>query len=205
MPAQERQPTAAASGEVSVGLTDADTMRALAHPARIAVLWHLGIEGPATATECAPIAGVSPSVCSYHLRILERYGLVERDPDTPASGRERPWRARQLGTRVETQDNPAAQMAADLLIQTMDQHWMQARSRFQANKSAYDKKWRPVYGTDLQILHVTAKEAADLRALIQGLLQFFVRVPKAERPEGSEKVQVVVDWALMFEPEQTDQ
>ncbi len=31
------------------------------------------------ATECAQVAGLSPSACSYHLRTLARYGFVEED------------------------------------------------------------------------------------------------------------------------------
>jgi hypothetical protein len=69
-------------------------MRALAHPARIAIWQHLGLEGPATATECAAVAGLSPSACSYHLRTLARYGFVEEDRSHAADGRERPWRVK---------------------------------------------------------------------------------------------------------------
>src|SRR2546429_2370715 len=79
-----------------VELTDPRMMRALAHPGRIAIWTHLALHGSATATECAEIAGLSPSACSYHLRTLARYGFVEEDPDSAADGRERPWRARML-------------------------------------------------------------------------------------------------------------
>ena len=34
--------------------------------------------GAQTASECAAVVGASPSNCSYHLRELERFGLVER-------------------------------------------------------------------------------------------------------------------------------
>ena len=63
-----------------VQLTDPKMMRALAHQGRIAIWTYLGLHGPATATECAEIAGLSPSACSYHLRTLARYGFVEEDP-----------------------------------------------------------------------------------------------------------------------------
>ena len=55
-----------------VELTDPRMMRALAHQGRIAIWTHLALHGPATATECAEIAGLSPSACSYHLRTLAR-------------------------------------------------------------------------------------------------------------------------------------
>jgi DNA-binding transcriptional ArsR family regulator len=59
-------------------------MRALAHPARLAILDRLSTGGPATATECAEVTGQSPSACSYHLRALSRWGLV-----TESEGRDR--------------------------------------------------------------------------------------------------------------------
>jgi hypothetical protein len=45
-------------------VTDPRKIRALAHPARIAILRRLAFEGPATATECASVTGLSPSACS---------------------------------------------------------------------------------------------------------------------------------------------
>ena len=95
-----------------VELTDPRMMRALAHPARIAIWMHLGLHGPATATECAEIAGLSPSACSYHLRTLARYGFVEEDPDSAADGRERPWRARMLAFSID--DVPGAPAATQV-------------------------------------------------------------------------------------------
>src|ERR1700759_3131323 len=83
-----------------VRVSDPKMMRALAHQGRIAIWTYLGLHGPATATECAEIAGLSPSACSYHLRTLARYGFVEEDPDRAADRRERPWRARMLAFSI---------------------------------------------------------------------------------------------------------
>jgi len=66
-------------------------MRAMAHPARLALLEHLRNGGPTTATECAGVVGLSPSATSYHLRALARAGLVEAAPGR-GDGRERLWR-----------------------------------------------------------------------------------------------------------------
>ena len=70
---------------------DAAVMRAIAHPARLALLEHLRNSGPATATECAAVIGLSPSATGYHLRALARAGLVEAAPGR-GDGRERLWR-----------------------------------------------------------------------------------------------------------------
>ena len=90
--------------ENPVKLTDPKMMRALAHPARIAIWTHIAMRGSATATECAEVAGLSPSACSYHLRTLARYGFIEEDRASAADGRERPWRARLLAFTLE--DSP---------------------------------------------------------------------------------------------------
>ena len=65
-------------------------MRALAHPLRLALLEFLDDVGEATATQCAKHTGESVANCSFHLRLLARYGFIE-----PAAqrGRERPWRS----------------------------------------------------------------------------------------------------------------
>jgi DNA-binding transcriptional ArsR family regulator len=75
---------------------DAATMRALAHPARITSLERLMRGGPATATELAEVAGLTPSAMSYHLRLLERAGLITAAPGR-GDGRERLWQAEQTG------------------------------------------------------------------------------------------------------------
>lgn len=43
-----------------------------------------------TATECAALAGITPSAMSYHLRALEKYGIVRR-AEARGDARERPW------------------------------------------------------------------------------------------------------------------
>jgi DNA-binding transcriptional ArsR family regulator len=74
-----------------VELTDAKAIRAIAHPARLVIidaLYDQGVE--LTATQAAALAGTTPSAMSYHLRALERYGIVRR-ADAGHDARERPW------------------------------------------------------------------------------------------------------------------
>ncbi|WP_441338451.1 ArsR/SmtB family transcription factor, partial [Micromonospora sp. NBS 11-29] len=76
-----------------VTISDPQVMRALAHPARMAIIEHLSaLGGGATATECAEIAGLSPSATSYHLRELAKFGLV-RQAAGRGDARERVWQA----------------------------------------------------------------------------------------------------------------
>jgi len=74
-----------------VELTDPKAIRALAHPARLVVIDALYDKGVAlTATQAAQMAGTTPSAMSYHLRALERFGIVKR-AGASDDGRERPW------------------------------------------------------------------------------------------------------------------
>src|SRR5215813_7313093 len=117
--------TAAEDGSPELGtpenlleITDPRALRALAHPARLAILQHLVLDGPATATECAEVAGLFPSACSYHLRALARYGFVEEDPSGGQDRRHRPWRARVVAISVGSGPNrPQAFRTATRLLE----------------------------------------------------------------------------------------
>ncbi len=81
----------AAPDRSELRITDPRALRALAHPARQRVLTELFSGEVLTATEAARLCDLTPSAMSYHLRALEKWGIVERDEST--DGRERPWRA----------------------------------------------------------------------------------------------------------------
>ena len=61
----------------AIELTDPRALRALAHPLRVKLLGLLRLEGPMTASDAGRRVGESSGSASYHLRQLERYGLVE--------------------------------------------------------------------------------------------------------------------------------
>src|ERR1700757_3851901 len=115
-----------------VELTDPRMMRALAHPGRIAIWTHLALRGSVTATECAEVAGLSPSACSYHLRTLAKYGFVEEDRTSAADGRERPWRARLLAFTLEDRPDLSAgeRMASRLLVENLRASAEEVRARY---------------------------------------------------------------------------
>lgn len=77
----------------ALSISDPRALKALAHPARQRIIDLLHDHDVAiTATQAAAACGLSPSAMSYHLRALEKWGIVERD-DSASDGRERPWRA----------------------------------------------------------------------------------------------------------------
>jgi predicted ArsR family transcriptional regulator len=184
----------------AIKLTDPETMRALAHPARIALWQHLLLEGPATATECAPAAGLSPSACSYHLRQLGRFGFIEQDQAAAANGRERPWRVVVTTTTVDDLEDPVAVMAARLLDNVIQERWDEARRRYEATKEEYPAQWRQAAGGDRVIVYLTPDELATLREQIRELYRPLIRMAGEDRPAGAEPVQGALDFVPIFAP-----
>ncbi|TDC56935.1 ArsR family transcriptional regulator [Jiangella ureilytica] len=83
-------------------ITDPQSMRALAHPLRLQLMDLLALEAELTATQCAERTGESVASCSFHLRMLAKYGYVRPGEQR---GREKPWRlvsrSRTIGPDVD--------------------------------------------------------------------------------------------------------
>lgn len=199
----DADPSPAAPGTPGnpVTLTDARVMRAFAHPARMAIWAHLGLEGPVTATECAAVAGLSPSACSYHLRTLAKYGFVEQDTSHSADGRERPWRAKIVAFNVPTgAGTPAVRDAARLLSASAQASAEALRESYRDRESEYPEQWQAALGTNYDVLHVTPEELGVLARRLIELLGEYRRLPRDERPPGARRVHVTVDLTPWFEP-----
>ena len=97
-----------------VVLRDPQAIKALAHPARLAVIDEFFAGRKLTATEAAEIAGLSASAMSYHLRALEKWGIIRRS-ETTGDGRQRPWEA--VGDRLMIDSaEPRASAAGEAVL-----------------------------------------------------------------------------------------
>lgn len=96
-----------------------EALKAFVHPLRIAMYQYLSSHGSGTASEIARALGESTGQTSYHLRQLERHGLIEDDPDAPTKGRERWWRP--VGFLLDRRhlEDPAARLAASTALQAV--------------------------------------------------------------------------------------
>jgi predicted ArsR family transcriptional regulator len=166
---------------------DVDALKALAHPLRTALLGHLLSTGPRTASECAETVGSSASNCSYHLRQLAKFGFVER-ADT-SDGRERPWRATEVGFEFGAfDDDPAVRTAQDALLAhglTEDNRLMQA---FLDRQSELPREWLLAAAHHGYALQVTPEELTGLLEQVDDLLRPYVVPVREDAPEGSAPV-----------------
>src|SRR6266508_320332 len=176
----------------TVELTDPRALRALAHPTRLALVGLLRREGPLTATRAGEAIGETAASCSFHLRQLAKYGLVEDAGG--GRGRERPWRATAWTTSwPNVAETPELAEAADALTGVVAGIYVrQLRSWLEARRDEpADWQEAAVFGDAL--LYVTADELRELGRELQAIGERYVdRVRKPElRPPGSRAVSFI--------------
>ena len=174
-------------------ITDPQVMRALAHPARLQIMEYLNSTGAAvTATECAEMAGLSPSATSYHLRALAKFGLVEEAPGR-GDARERLWRStvRSWGVDAGQSAEPETRAAERALLETFLVRDLE-RSRDWIRRARDEPpEWYDVARLQNSILLLTAAELAELNSAIDGLLEPYRQAERiGQAPEGARTVQV---------------
>jgi DNA-binding transcriptional ArsR family regulator len=166
-------------------------MRALAHPARLALLDRLNHGGPATATECADVVGLSPSAISYHLRALARAGLVEEAPGR-GDGRERRWRRTSEGWEVNgvSGQGPEAVEAMRALLESMFA-LSDSRARQYLTRLADEPgEWQDAGFFMDSALLVTAPELEALGRAVIDLTAPYREGTRADPPAGARPVAV---------------
>jgi DNA-binding transcriptional ArsR family regulator len=170
---------------------DATLMRAMAHPARIAIIDHLQLGEPATATELARIAGLSPSATSYHLRALAKSGLVEEAPSR-GDGRERVWRTAIRGMEIEPgQDGSSGDWAAatELAALYFDREDAMAREWFERARTE-PPEWYDVTMLSTSRVVVTADEMRALTTKIIELMAPYAVITRTDAPPDARRVHV---------------
>jgi DNA-binding transcriptional ArsR family regulator len=164
-------------------------MRAMAHPARLALLEHLRNGGPATATECAGVVGLSPSATSYHLRALARAGLVEAAPGR-GDGRERLWRiiAGRRGITGVADLPPEGREALRALLESL-LAWDDTRfRRYLSRLDAEPPEWQDAAFFMDSTLQVTAAELTALGQALEALVAPYRKDRRADVPAGTRPV-----------------
>jgi DNA-binding transcriptional ArsR family regulator len=174
-------------------IADAATMRAMAHPVRLALLEALGRHEPLTATEAAAIVGESPSACSFHLRMLAKYGLVEADE---AIGRRRPWRRKNPSGFVfpAVADDPRTSLAAGALSDLVWGRLLDRARAVLASRPRLSAEWQAITSAAETVAYVTPGEAEQFRAELWALLgRYTDRLEDPSlRPAGCLPVEVLL-------------
>lgn len=177
----------------TIRLTDPRALRAYAHPTRMALVGLLRLHGPLTATRAAELLGTeSVASCSFHLRQLAKYGLVEEAGG--GRGREKPWRATAAFTSWDAAPADPERAAATEALQraVLDGYFARATS-WLLRRGESNPEWREAASFGDSAVLVTAAELTELESRVEELIR-----PYAERlgrpgppPAGARAVQLI--------------
>ena len=172
----------------AIQTSDPERIRALAHPVRLALI-DLIQEGEMTASECAARLGQTVANCSFHLRVLEKAGFIER---AEARGREKPWRTASSSRRFEPDpDVPGSLLAVTELVTASLAHIGQRFTRYLSEYAERDhSEWRDATLLNQSTFWATAEETAQLQVKLDELAHQFIGRSEdpSSRPEGARLV-----------------
>ncbi|MFI5711344.1 winged helix-turn-helix domain-containing protein [Kribbella sp. NPDC051620] len=170
-----------------VVLTDPRAIRALAHPARQRIIDELYSGRVLTATECAEIAGLTPSATSYHLRALERWGILER-AEGSTDGRERPWQAPAASLVISSQSTGAGRLASQAMMRSNIDRVME-----QFEELPGDDPWDGVSAMNRSRLWLTKAETEQLdKDLMEVVNRYRRGRSAANHPAGTRQVSTLI-------------
>jgi Helix-turn-helix domain len=182
----QQHPAPAAPGRPSTGL---------GHPLRAALLDLLARRDMVTSTQAATELGESSGACSFHLRQLERYGLIEAVPGR--HGRARPWR---LAAGRPGRGGSAGDEFGDLARELENEGYR----RWLAGRDTAPPGWHDeAFST---VLHLTPDELTELAGAIRAVIaQYSGREPGAGQGTSPLPVGVVARLFPLLPPESADQ
>ncbi|MFB7909156.1 helix-turn-helix domain-containing protein [Kitasatospora sp. NPDC056076] len=162
------------------------------HAVRTALLALLAEHGTLTSTEAAAHLGQSSGLCSFHLRRLAHYGLIEEAP--ALDGRARPWRLPRARPEQDTAQDPAQgpepgeEEFGELARGLEDE----SHRRWLARRSEAPAEWQRDEAFSA-VVHLTPAELAAVGAEVRRILARYRdrEADPAARPAGARPVAAV--------------
>ena len=190
----ERKPHVIRSREV-----DSATLKAFAHPLRMRMYDWLKDHGPGTASMLAEAMGESTGQTSYHLRQLEKHGLVAEDP-TRGTARERWWEAQGFSYGLDTVDtDPGAATTIELLMREGVERRRQRQLEWIGRQATEERAWQETVTFNEVTIRMTPAELREVNeALADVLAAHLERLRDRRASEGDEGTRMVKLYAQHF-------
>jgi len=169
-------------------------LKSLAHPLRVRIYDELSAYGPLTASGLGERLGESSGSMSYHLRELERSGLV-RENTSRGKGRERWWERVPGSVAVPDARSLPAGSAERLAAKLVEDEWIRAREQnyrdFVAEgDQVFDPEWLDIATSDTINLRLTPEQLAALVAEVDAVFLAYGARYKQTPSAGSRPVQI---------------
>ncbi|GGI47928.1 DNA-binding transcriptional ArsR family regulator [Agromyces flavus] len=185
-----------------------ESLKALAHPLRVQIYDELSTYGPFTASMLAERLGETSGATSYHLRQLERAGLVQEDT-TRGKGRERWWERRPGSIAIPDARTLPPGSAERLAVKLVEDEWYRSREQnfrefLAEGEGVFGPDWLDIATSDTITLRLTPDQLHGLVTDIDVVLQKYIRAYKRTPTPGSRPVQVHINAFPLVRGEATD-
>ncbi|MDQ0755225.1 helix-turn-helix transcriptional regulator [Arthrobacter sp. B3I4] len=193
-PAAKRRPRP----EQKVEITDPKAIRALAHAARLEVISELySTQVSRTATELAAQTGLTPSAMSYHLRALQKWGIVI-PAATAGDARERRWKAAGTDFTINSGGGLASPEFAVLDLE-LDAYRRRvnayAKTRDEQRQRGEASEGTSAVVLASNLLYLTPAQRAELNERLFDLLRDYELVDPNLVPDGA--VRMATMWSMI--------
>lgn len=174
-------------------LEGAPALKLLAHEARQRVIAEVYDGRELTATEAAELCELTPSAMSYHLRMLERAGVLV---PVAASG---DGRERRYGAAAKSLEVRGARQGGRVHLQATVAVWIDSLGAAASRWVASDA--RGAGGLHTESLRLTAEENAELMERINAVFREYAEISDGHGPDVGRWDSY---WAHMPRPDEHD-
>ncbi|MFF2496277.1 ArsR/SmtB family transcription factor [Agromyces sp. NPDC058064] len=183
-------------------------LKSLAHPLRVRIYDELSAYGPLTASGLGDRLGESSGSMSYHLRQLERSGLIRENAER-GTGRERWWERVPGSVAVPDARSLPAGSAERLAAKLVEDEWHRTRDQnyrdfLAEGDEVFGSEWHDVATSDTINLRLRPEQLAALVAEIDAVLLKYGDLYKRTPSPGSRPVQIHLNAFPLIRGEVTD-
>ena len=184
--------------EKKVEITDPKAIRALAHAARLEVISELySTQVSRTATELAAQTGLTPSAMSYHLRALQKWGIVV-PAATAGDARERRWKAAgtdftiNSGGGVASPEFAVLDLELDAFRRRVNAY---ARTRDERRERGESTEGPSSVVLASNLLYLTPEQRTELTERLFDLLRDYELEDPDQVPDGAQRMATM--WSMI--------
>ncbi|WP_232497676.1 ArsR/SmtB family transcription factor [Agromyces humatus] len=204
----QAQPSSSRHPGIDHVLTSA-SLKSLAHPLRVRIYDELSAYGPLTASGLADRLSESSGATSYHLRQLERAGLVREDT-TRGKGRERWWERVPGSIAIPDARSLPPGSAERLAVKLVEDEWFRSREQnfreFVAEgEQVFGPEWLDIATSDTINLRLTPEQLGSLVADLDVVFKKYIDAHKRTPSPGSRPVQIHLNAFPLVRGEPTDE
>lgn len=173
------------------------SLKSLAHPLRVRIYDELSAYGPLTASGLGERLGESSGSTSYHLRQLERAGLVREDT-TKGKGRERWWERTPGSIAIPDARSLPPGSADRLAVKLVEDEWFRTREQnmrdfLAEGEAVFGPEWLDIATSDTINVRLTPEQLHELVTDIDLVLKRYIDAYKRTPSAGSRPVQIHIN------------